>query len=262
MAGRLGVFTRTRMQAILDGDDPVFGRVVAFVIQTLIVLSAIAIAAETVPGIPAVVRAGLGLFEFMVLTVFTVEYALRLWAAPSRLRYAFSFYGMIDLLSILPSILLIGYDIHALRALRLLRVLRLLKLMRYVAAFERLAQAFRSVLDELLVFAGLAAIVLYLCASAIYWFEHTAQPEAFASIPHAMWWAIVTLTTVGYGDVYPVTAGGRLFTGIMLLVALGIVAVPTGLVASALSSERVARAEEKGRAAGADAGSGEGLDDD
>jgi voltage-gated potassium channel len=239
------LMTRTRMQLILDGDDPVYGRAAAFVIQTLIILSAVAIAVETMPQLPQAARQALGIFEIVVLTAFTVEYVVRLWAAPNRLRYATSFYGIIDLLSILPSILLIGYELQALRALRLIRVLRLFKLVRYVAAFERLARAFRSVLDELLVFAGLAAIVLYLCASAIYWFEHTAQPEAFASIPHAMWWAIVTLTTVGYGDVYPVTAGGRIFTGIMLLVALGIIAVPTGLVASALSSERVAHAQEE-----------------
>lgn len=232
--------TRTRMQAIFDGDDAIWGRSVAFLIQALIVLSAVAIAAETVPGIPSWLQRTLVVFEIVVVALFTVEYVLRVWAAPNRLRYVFSVFGIIDLLSILPTILLVGYELQALRALRLIRVLRLFKLVRYVKAFERLARAFRSVLAELTVFAGVAAVVLYLCASAIYWFEHEAQPEAFASIPHAMWWAVVTLTTVGYGDVYPVTAGGRIFTGLMLLVALGIVAVPTGLVASALSSERVA----------------------
>jgi len=228
------------MQALLDGDDPVWGRSVSFVIQTLIVLSAVAIAIETMPGLPRWLYAALLGFEVFIVSIFMVEYLLRIWAAPSRLGYIFSAFGIIDLLSILPTILLLGYPLHALRALRLIRVLRLLKLVRYVRAFERLARAFRSVLDELVVFAAVAAVVLYLCASAIYWFEHEAQPEAFASIPHALWWAVVTLTTVGYGDVYPVTAGGRIFTGLMLLVALGVVAVPTGLVTSALSSERVA----------------------
>jgi voltage-gated potassium channel len=227
------------MQSILDGDDPVWGRRIAFIIQGLILASAVAIAVETLPNLPPPVHLSLVVFEYAVVSLFTVEYALRLWAAPNRLRYATSFFGLIDLMSILPTILLIGYDLQALRALRLVRVLRLLKLVRYVRAFERLARAFLSVVDELVVFAGLASVVLYLCAAAIYWFEHAAQPDAFASIFHSMWWAIVTLTTVGYGDVYPVTVGGRIFTGIMLLVALGVIAVPTGLVASALSRERL-----------------------
>jgi voltage-gated potassium channel len=229
---------RRRLQAILDGYDPVYGRAVAFVIQGLIVVSSLAIAVETLPDLPPPVRAALGGFEIVVVSVFTVEYAARLYAAPNRLRYVVSPFGIIDLLSILPTLLLLGYELHALRALRIVRVLRLLKLARYVSALDRLGRAFMAVLDELVVFAGLAAVVLYLCAAAIYWFERAAQPEAFASIFHAMWWAIVTLTTVGYGDVYPVTVGGRIFTGLMLLVALGVIAVPTGLVATALSNER------------------------
>ena len=237
------------MQAILDGEDAALGRSVGFAIQGLIVASAIAIAIETLPGLPHWFERSLQAFEIAVVSVFTVEYALRVWAAPRRGRYIFSFYGLIDLAAILPTILVVGYQLQVLRSLRLLRVLRLLKLVRYVKALERLARAFRAVLDELVVFAGVAAIVLYLCASAVYWFEHVAQPEAFASIPHAMWWAVVTLTTVGYGDLYPVTAGGRIFTGLMLLVALGIIAVPTGLVASALAQDR-----------GADEASGESGD--
>jgi len=235
--------TRVRMHAILDGDDPSWGRTFAVAIQTIIVLSCVAIAIETLPDNPLWLDRGLLGFELVVVSIFTVEYVARVWSAPNRLRYVFSVFGVVDLLSILPTLLLVGYDLHALRALRLVRVLRLFKLVRYVKAFERLARAFRSVLAELVVFAGLASIVLFLCASAIYWFENEAQPEVFASIPHSMWWAVVTLTTVGYGDAYPVTAGGRIFTGVMLLIALGIIAVPTGLVASALSSERVREAE-------------------
>jgi voltage-gated potassium channel len=244
MAVERALTLRQRLQAILDGEDPVYGRAVALVIQALIVTSSIAIAVETLPDLPPVMLTALTGFEIVVVSIFTVEYAARLYAAPNRLRYATSPFGIIDLLSILPTLLLLGYELHALRALRILRVLRLLKLARYIAALDRLGRALRAVLDELIVFAGIAAVVLYLCAAAIYWFENAAQPDAYASIFHAMWWAVVTLTTVGYGDVYPITVGGRIFTGLMLLVALGVIAVPTGLVATALSDER--NAEHRG----------------
>ena len=88
------------------------------------------------------------------------------------------------------------------------------------------------------VFLIIASITLYLCAAGIYFFEHDAQPEKFESIPHSLWWAIATLTTVGYGDVYPITAGGRIFTGLVLLVGLGVVAVPVGLISAALTGAR------------------------
>ncbi len=243
------ITSRRRLRVILDGEDPVVGRRVAFAIQALIVVSVIAVAVETLPGLPPAARLVLRGFEALVLTVFTVEYAVRIYAAPRRLAYILSPLGIIDFLATVPALVLLGVDLRSLRLLRLLRVLRLLKLVRYVAALRRLGRAVASIRDELAVFALIAAIVLYLCASAIYYFEHEAQPEAFASIFHAMWWAVVTLTTVGYGDVYPVTAGGRVFTGLVLVLALGIIAVPTGLIASALAQEqeRAKKAQENGQ---------------
>lgn len=248
--------SRRRLRVLLDGEDPVHGRRVAFAIQGLILLSVVSIGIETLPNLPEIWRRVLFVEEIVVLALFTVEYALRIYSAPRRLAYVFSPLGIIDFLAIAPSIVFLGVDTRAVRALRLLRVLRLLKLTRYVAAFRRLGRAVASIRDELLVFAGIAAVVLYLCASAIYYFEHAAQPDAFASIFHAMWWAVVTLTTVGYGDVYPVTAGGRLFTGVVLVLALGIIAVPTGLIASALAAEQE-RAKEAARRRAADAGAPE-----
>ncbi|UOM34209.1 ion transporter [Acuticoccus sp. I52.16.1] len=209
----------------------------AFAIQAMIVVSVVSIAIATMPDLPGWLARALVVEEWVVVLFFSAEYVLRVWSAPRPLRYVFSFMGLIDLMSVLPTLLLLGYDVRSLRALRALRILRLFKLMRYVRAFDRLARAVGRVADELVVFAGVALIVLYLCATAIYHFEHDAQPEAFASIPHALWWAIVTLTTVGYGDVYPVTVGGRIFTGMVLILALGVIAVPTGLVATALSEE-------------------------
>ncbi|XWN29011.1 MAG: ion transporter [Devosia sp.] len=235
---------RARVQAILDGEDPVLGRRVAFAIQALILISVVSIAVETLPGLPPWLRQTLLIEEWVIVFIFLAEYLARIYAAENKLRYIFSPFGLIDFFSIAPTLLLLGYDVRSIRALRALRVLRLFKLVRYVRAFERLGRAFTSISAELLVFAMVAAVVLYLCATGIYLFEHEAQPDAFASIPHSMWWAVVTLTTVGYGDVYPVTTGGRIFTGIILLLALGVVAVPTGLIASALSSERESEKED------------------
>jgi len=119
--------------------------------------------------------------------------------------------------------------------MRLFRVLRLLKVLRYTKALDRFKKAFRSIKEELILFLLASGVLIYLASAGIYYFERQAQPEAFESVFHSMWWAIATLTTVGYGDIYPVTVGGRLFTTVILFIGLGVVAVPTGLVASALS---------------------------
>jgi voltage-gated potassium channel len=227
-----------KLVAALDGDHPRFGRGAAFAVQALIVISVLSIGIETLPGLPEWARDLLAIEEAVIVAAFTAEYLLRLLVAEQPARYARSFWGVTDLAAILPFYLSLGIDLRAFRALRLLRLFRLFKLARYSRAAERIGIALRSVREELVVF-GLAAMALiYLCAIFIYHFEHDAQPDAFASVFHAMWWAAITLTTVGYGDVYPVTLGGRVFTVLMLMLALGIIAVPTGIVASALSKVR------------------------
>ncbi|HJP39115.1 MAG TPA: ion transporter, partial [Gammaproteobacteria bacterium] len=132
----------------------------------------------------------------------------------------------------------------AVRAFRLLRVFRLLKLQRYSKALDRFGKALVIAKEEVIIFLFATFLLLYLSAVGIYYFENAAQPEAFKSIFHSLWWAVTTLTTVGYGDVYPITAGGRIFTFFILMLGLGIVAVPAGLVASSLSEVR--ENEEKG----------------
>ena len=117
-------------------------------------------------------------------------------------------------------------------------MLRLLKLTRYVSALNRYKQAFKEITPDLVIFSTFSAILLYLASVGIYHFEHGAQPESFRSIFDAIWWSIVSLTTTGYGDIYPITAGGRIFSGCALVIGLGIFAVPTGLIASALTRAR------------------------
>ncbi|MBZ0327553.1 MAG: ion transporter, partial [Altibacter sp.] len=122
------------------------------------------------------------------------------------------------------------------RILRVFRIFRILKLARYNKAINRFSNAAVSAKEEITLFIILTAILLYLSAFGIYLFESEAQPEKFASVFHSLWWAISTLTTVGYGDVYPITMGGKIFTFFILIIGLGIVTVPAGIVASALST--------------------------
>ena len=128
---------------------------------------------------------------------------------------------------------------------RLLRILRVLKLIRYNTATQRFHRAFIIAKEELVLFFIVTLILLYLSAVGIYYCENPVQPEAFKSVFHSLWWAVVTLTTVGYGDVYPITLAGRIFTFFVLMIGLGVIAVPTGLVSSALSQARQEEMEDR-----------------
>ena len=172
------------------------------------------------------------------MVVFTIEYITRIAISRPRGRYAFSFFGIIDLIAILPFYLASGVDLRSVRAFRLLRLFRLLKLARYSSAIRRYHRAFIIAREELVLFGITSLIVLFLSSVGIYYFENEAQPDAFSSVFHSFWWAVCTLTTVGYGDIYPVTAGGKTFTFVVLIVGIGLVAVPSGLIASALSAAR------------------------
>lgn len=226
--------TRQGILQALDGTHPRIGRGLAVVLHVLIIMSAIAIAMETVEALPAELRRALLWMEYTILTIFAVEYLLRLICSDRPWRYAVSFWGIVDFLSIVPAILFLLPDAQSIRSIRLLRLVRLFKLFHASHALDRLARAFHKNRSELLIFVFIAMVVLYLSAVGIYHFEHEAQPEAFGSIPSALWWALATLSTVGYGDVYPITMAGRAFTGLVLLVGLGIIAVPAGLITSAL----------------------------
>lgn len=204
----------------------------------LVLASAITFSLETLPDLSPGFRNALWIFEVISVLVFTVEYAVRLALARPRRAYAFSFFGWIDLLAVLPFFLSLGFDLRALRLFRLFRVFRLFKLTKYVKGMHRIRRSFAMVREELVLFFFAAGIVIYLLAMGIYLFEHQAQPEVFRSVFDGIWWAVCTLTTVGYGDAYPVTLAGRLFTVVILLTGLGVVAVPTGLISSALSRIR------------------------
>ncbi|MEE4189874.1 MAG: ion transporter [Roseobacter sp.] len=223
----------------LDNTDTSHGKVFGYSIQLLIVASLVGFSVETIPDISTTTKTYLYWLEVFTIAIFTIEYAARIWAAEKPLKFVFSFYGVIDLAAILPFYLSSGLvDLRSVRAFRFLRLLRLLKFARYNAALGRFRVALDIAKEELIVFTVFASILLYVSAVGIYYFERDVQPEAFRSVFDALWWSISTLTTVGYGDIYPVTAGGRIFTFFVLMIGLGVVAVPTGLLASALTEAR------------------------
>ena len=214
---QIAQLTRSRVKSIIDGRDPVFGRLFEKVSTGLIVLSAISLAVETISGLPHWLKILLWLEEVAIVILFSAEYILRIWTSEKPIKYIVSFWGVVDILAIAPFYLSMGIDLRGLRIIRLLRLFRLLKALRYIKAANRLRSALQEIRDELVIFACLSSIVLYLSAVGIYHFEHSAQPEKFTSIPQSLWWSIATLTTVGYGDVYPITVGGQLFTSVVLL---------------------------------------------
>ena len=222
---------RAGIIALLDGTHDRYGGLVSHTVHAITVLSAVAIALETEPRLPPSVQSLLFGFEIFVVAVFATEYILRLIFSPQPLRYAFSFWGMVDLMAFLPAIALLTPQWQVLRVLRLVR---LFKLFRASHALDRLVEAMRQVRGELFVFGVIAALMLYVSAVGIYLFEHQAQPEVFSSILTSLWWAVASFTTVGYGDMVPITLGGRLFTTLVLFIGLGIIAVPAAIVTAAL----------------------------
>lgn len=208
------------------------------IIQILIVISLISFAFETLPNLSTTWQTVLKYTEIVIVLIFTIEYIIRISLCRPRLKYVFSFYGLIDLIAILPFFLATGIDIKSVRAFRLLRLLRFVKLLKYNAAIRRLKEALNDAKDELILSGLVAGILLYLASIGIYYFEGEAQPDSFGSVFHSMWWAVCSLTTVGYGDVKPITVGGKIFTGVVLIIGVGIVAMPTAILASSFNNAK------------------------
>ena len=224
------------LKSIIESQDTKSGFIFDIFIQILIILSLISFSIETLPNLSKESIEWLNLFESISIGIFSIEYLLRVYVSDRKLTYIFSFYGLVDIIAILPYFILSGIDLRSVRIFRLLRVFRILKLFRFNDSIITMKKAFLNIKNELLLFTFLTIIVLYVASVGIYFFEKDAQPEQFQSIFHCMWWAIATLTTVGYGDIYPITTGGKIFTSIITLIGIGIVAIPTGLLASSLTS--------------------------
>tara|TARA_R100001143_G_scaffold63604_1_gene73758 strand:- start:8856 stop:9662 length:807 start_codon:yes stop_codon:yes gene_type:complete len=235
---------KKRIKTIVEDVETKRGKIFNLFINILIVLSLISISIETLPDIDSKLRSALEFFEIISVLIFTIEYLLRIYVADNKRAYIFSFYGLIDLIAILPFYIAVGFDLRSIRIFRLLRLARILKFSRHNHAINRLYYAFQSIKAELVVFVMMTLCVLFVAALGIYYFENPGQPEKFQSVFHSMWWAVTTLTTVGYGDVYPMTIGGRFFTFIILMIGIGLISVPTGLIASALTKSLKTESED------------------
>lgn len=234
-----------KIREIIEDNTSFRGKIFDYFIQFIIIVSLISFVIETLPNLSYSIESILAKIEVFCVFIFTIEYILRIFTAKKPLKYILSFYGIIDLLAILPFYTKTIYDLRSLRIFRIFRIFRTLKLIRYNRALNRFHIATKIVKEEIILFFILTMIFIFISSSGIYFFENDAQPEIFKSVLHSVWWAVVTLTTVGYGDVYPITIGGKIFTFFVLLIGVGIVTVPAGIIASALSKARVIEEKER-----------------
>ena len=241
------------------GTEPVsrVGKVVSVSLFILIVLNIVAVVSGTVEEINNISPRAFIVFEAASVAVFTVEYLLRVWACTTdakfarpvagRLKFIVSPLALFDLMAILPFYIALlnlpGIDLRVVRAARL--VGRVARLGRYSAGIRTLAIVVQAKKDELLSVILVLLLLLLLASSLVFYAEHGAQPDKFSSIPETMWWGIITLTTVGYGDVYPVTIAGRVLAGAMAILGVGLFALPAGILGSGFIQEVQQRPERK-----------------
>ncbi|WP_139957123.1 ion transporter [Flavicella sediminum] len=223
-------------------------------IYALIVLNIIALILESYEELNAQYSHIFYYFELFSVAIFTVEYFIRIWVSDKtkedkkeRLNFAFSTLGIIDLIAILPFYLpfIFPIDLRIVRILRLFRLLRIFKLSRYSKSLKTIQYIFKEVKGELSITVFVTFVLMILSSTLMYYIEHDDQPEQFASIGDAFWWSVATLTTVGYGDVYPVTGLGKLLSGIIALIGIGFVALPTGIISSAFIAKIQAEKKQK-----------------
>jgi voltage-gated potassium channel len=225
------------------------GRFVDTFLVALIAGNVVMVILQTVPSLAARFGMFFWRFELFSVIVFSIEYILRMWICtenPScrrpvlgRIRYFFSALALIDLIAIVPFLLpmIIPVDLIFMRSLRLMRLLRLLKLGRYSESMKMMGTIMRSKREEMAVSLTMSVILLLIASGLMYFIEGAAQPEVFSSIPAAMWWGAMTMTTVGYGDVYPVTPAGKVLAGVIALLGISLFILPASIIAASYSAE-------------------------
>ena len=228
-------------------ENDIISKIFDIFIISLIVLNIVALIIESCSDLPPRLIHVLKVFEVVSVIIFTIEYILRLWTAkylyPNSpvpiLRYIFSFMAMIDLFAILPFYIPMVFpiDLRFLRILRLFRIMRVFKLTRYNAAMETIVRIMKNEKDKLLYTIFIMGILIIFDSTLMYYVENPVQPEKFPNILASTWWAVTTLTTVGYGDIYPVTPLGKILCGIITILGIGIIALPTAIISSGFIAE-------------------------
>jgi voltage-gated potassium channel len=229
--------------------DSKWDKIINTFIILLIILNVIAVMLETIPSIHNPNKDFFHYFDLISVIIFTVEYVLRVWSSThhkrfkhpvlGRIKYMFTIEALIDVLAILPFYLhaFIGFDLRVLRILRLLRFLRLFRLTAYMRSAKIVVNVFRAKANELLLSLVLILFLVIIASCLIYFAEHLVQPNAFSSIPSTMWWAFITLTTVGYGDMIPITITGKILTSMITLAGVALLALPAGIITSGFLEE-------------------------
>ena len=227
---------RHRLNVTIFGVETREGRIFDVALLFVIVLSILIVTLESVASIAVQFGPELRVIEWMFTAVFTVEYGTRLYSARHRLRYALSFFGLVDLLSLIPTYLSVFFvGVHSLlviRVLRLLRIFRVLKVVRMLGEATTLLTALRSSFAKITVFIGAVMTIVVIIGAVMHLIE--GAENGFTSIPRSMYWAVVTLTTVGYGDIAPATIPGQFLAATLMMLGYGILAVPTGIVSAEL----------------------------
>ena len=223
---------RSRIYTIIFGTDTPAGKAFDVILLTLIILSVMVVTLESVSAIRASYNDLFLEAEWVFTVLFSMEYLLRIYSSPKPVKYITSFYGVIDLLAILPTYLGLFFDQSAFlltfRALRLLRMFRVFKLGRYLKEAAILVRALQMSLHKIVVFFGVVLTLVLILGTILYMVE--GEENGFTSIPQSIYWAIVTITTVGYGDIAPATVMGKILASIAMLTGYSIIAVPTGII--------------------------------
>jgi voltage-gated potassium channel len=218
--------SKTKVESIIDKG-----------VYILILLSTLAIILESDQELSKTYHRLFQNFEIISVLVFSVEYIYRTILNFNRnknLKYNYSFYGLIDLIAVLPFFLPLAFafDSRALRILRLIRALRVLKVSQHSKAVKHLLQVFKQIKGELTLTFFLSLILIVFSGIVVYYAENPSQPDVFNNIGNSIWWALATLTTVGYGDIYPITVLGNLIASFVAIVGIGLIAIPTGLISA------------------------------
>jgi len=225
-------------EVIYEADTPI-GKWFDIILFILIIISVILVMLESVKGIDEKYHASLLIMEWIVTIFFTIEYIFRIISIKKPFKYIFSFYGIIDFISTIPlylSYIFVGSQVLlAVRAFRLLRIFRILKLVKFIGEASNITKALKASKAKIAVFIFAVLILSVIMGTIMYWVESDAA--GFTSIPRSVYWAIVTLTTVGYGDIAPQTPFGQFIATMVMILGYGIIAVPTGIVTAEFSKQ-------------------------
>lgn len=225
------------MHQIIYEADTREGKIFDLIIVWAIIFSIVLVMLESVKDLDAKYHTFFNVSEWVITILFSIEYVLRIISVKKPSSYIFSFYGIIDFLSTIPKYLSLfiggAHALVALRALRLLRIFRILKLVRFVGATENLGKALKASRYKIFVFISAVLIICVIIGTIMYLIE--GDPSGFTSIPRGIYWAIVTLTTVGYGDIAPQTSFGQFLASLVMILGYGIIAIPTGIISSEMT---------------------------